>query len=429
MKDITRKFSEAGSFDKEKTSSIPPLLKGEALLHLPLNRGETVPHLSLCKGGFAEVFPHVENDTCEDLYLKGQKEGIYAWHASQQFNANLREVLRQLTLDVQQALGDNLTALILGGGYGRGEGGIVRINGVEQPYNDLDFTLVVKHKRAVPQDLLAAVCKRYEAILKVQVDFSRPLTVKNIRRWPHWLMWYDLLNGHVVLTGPPDILSAHAPTLLQKPLPSIEATRLLLNRGAGLLWAMQVVQGLEPPPDLDFVRRNYYKCALALGDALLIVYQRFATPYHGRDLRLIELTQTVKEVAALQLESLYHTALRFKFRPDEVLDIAFDLERLQVLAERWGLVFLHVEQLRTNHPGFSLTDYVKWSGLREPVQQPGIKRLRNWIQNGRLGTWSWRYPREKLYRQLPILLGLTEIPVIDWLEETARFLKIWHRFN
>ena len=74
-----------------------------------------------------------------------------------------------------------------------------------------------------------------------------------------------------------------APSALHEPLPAIEGARLLLNRGAGLLWAMRVVQGHESPPDVDFVRRNYWKCALALGDALLIAHQRYSTPYSGRD--------------------------------------------------------------------------------------------------------------------------------------------------
>ena len=56
-------------------------------------------------------------------------------------------------------------------------------------------------------------------------------------------MWYDLLNGHIVIKGPSDILSAHAPAALKKTLPVIEATRLVLNRGAGLLWALRVVRG------------------------------------------------------------------------------------------------------------------------------------------------------------------------------------------
>lgn len=354
---------------------------------------------------------------------------IYARHASAEFNVRLHAVLQRLTADIQRVLKDNLVALTLGGGYGRGEGGVVCVNGQEQPYNDLDLILVVERKKGVPWDAVEGIRHHYEAELRIQVDFGRPLTLKDIRRWPHWLRWYDLLNGHVVLAGPPDALRAWAPPTLRGPLPSIEATRLLLNRGAGLLWAVRVLNGIESSPDSDFVRRNYFKCALALGDALLITHQRFATPYRGRDLLLARLAAECAAVAALRVEPLYGPALRFKFRPDESSDVSLNGAQMHALAERWGSVFLHVECLRTGYRWPSLAEYAEWSGIRESEQNGPLKRLYNTIRNRKLGTWSWRYPRERLYRQLPVLLRLTGAPVADWPAETARFLAVWNRFN
>lgn len=353
----------------------------------------------------------------------------YAQHASARFNDWLHEVLQRLTADVQRALEENLVALILGGGYGRGEGGIICDDGIERPYNDLDLTLVVRRKRRCPWDRLDEIKKRYETELGIEIDFSRPLTIGDIKRWPHWLMWYDLLHGHVVLAGPPDILTAHAPARLNDPPPTIEATRLLLNRGAGLLWAERIVRRIESPPDDDFVRRNYFKCALALGDALLIVHRRFATPYRGRDARLERLMAERSDVAALELASLYRAALQFKFRPDRAPDGSLDRTRLRGLGERWGAVFLYVERHRTGRAWSTLSDYVRWSGLREPEQHTPVRLVRNVIRNRQLGLWSWRYPREQLYRRLPVLLGLTDASVSDWATETGRFLDIWRRFN
>ena len=352
---------------------------------------------------------------------------IYARHATDGFNLRLHTVLQRLAVDVQQVLDGNLVALVLGGGYGRGEGGVVQVCGVEQPYNDLDLVLVVKRKRRVSWEALTAVGKQYEAETGVHVDFSWPLTLRDIESWPCWMMWYDLVNGHVVLSGPPDVLSARASAALQGPLPLIEGTRLLLNRGAGLLWGMRVVQGVEPPPDSDFVRRNYQKCALALGDALLIAYRRFTTPYRGRDLLFDRLMDDSEEVAALQLGELYREALQFKFRPDEAPNVPMDGVLLHALAERWGSVFLHVERLRTGRGWPSLAAYARWRGLREPDQHMPGKWLRNLIRNSQLSVWSWRYPRERLYRQLPVLLGMTERA--GWPADSARFLATWQRFS
>lgn len=354
---------------------------------------------------------------------------MYARHASTEFNARLHGALQRLTVDVRRVLRDNLVALVLGGGYGRGEGGVVGTGGEERPYNDLDLVLVVRRKNAVPAAALAAIGKAYGAELGIEVDFSRPLTLRDIRRWPHRLIWFDLLNGHVVLCGPQDLLRTCAPQRLREPLPAIEATRLLLNRGAGLLWALRLIRGLEPSPDADFARRNYYKCALALGDALLIVHRRFSSSYSRRDALLAGLEADCAEVVELDVGPLYRRALRFKFWPDTLPDEVPDEACLQALAEGWGQVFLYVECLRTRRRWPSLAAYTSWRGVREPDQNTLLQWPRNVAWNRRIGVWSWRYPRERLYRRLPTLLGLTRIPVADWPAETAHFLALWKRFN
>ena len=74
----------------------------------------------------------------------------YAGHASAAFNTRMQTWLTALSGDVRQALGENLTALVLGGGYGRGEGGVLLVSGEERPYNDLDLILIVRRKASVP---------------------------------------------------------------------------------------------------------------------------------------------------------------------------------------------------------------------------------------------------------------------------------------
>ena len=113
-----------------------------------------------------------------------------------------------LSGEVRQAMGENLIALVLGGGYGRGEGGVLRVSGEERPYNDLDLVLIVRRKSGLPWETLHAIQHKYAALTGIEVDFSRPLTVDDVRAWPHTLMWSDLLQGHRVLDGPADILTA-----------------------------------------------------------------------------------------------------------------------------------------------------------------------------------------------------------------------------
>jgi hypothetical protein len=129
------------------------------------------------------------------------------------------------------------------------------------------------------------------------------------------------------------------------------------------------------------------------------------------------------------LEALYRDALQFKFRPHEAPPVPTDEAAFQALAERWGQVFLHAERRRTARPWTSMNEYVGWKGLREPGEHTPAKLLRNLIRNRQLGVWSWRYPRERLYRQLPVLLGLAGSLPSDWPAQTAEFIATWKRFS
>ncbi len=356
-------------------------------------------------------------------------KAVYTRDGSDAFNEQLHDILDRIADRVESVMKGNLVALILGGGYGRGEGGVIEKNGREMPYNDLDFTLVVKSKSRLPWEELNAVRKEFAALLGIHVDFSRPLTVGDIENWPSWLMWYDLLNGHVTLKGPPNFLEKHAPETLRNPLPAIEATRLLLNRGAGILWALRVIRRFESEPDEDFVRRNYFKCALALGDALLIAFKKYTTQYYGRDILVRDLAHSEPRVASLDLQQLYDQALKFKFRPDSVSQKPITEKMLLDVARKWGQVFLLVETVRCDTKFGSLDEYIDWSGIREKDQHALKPMFRNFIKNVGLGRLSFRYPRETLYRELPVLLGLVKKSPSDWSVESRNFLNTWDRFN
>jgi len=352
-----------------------------------------------------------------------------ATHASDEFNVRLGQSLDGIAKDCREALQDNLCALILGGGYGRSEGGVVKETGIEMPYNDFDFTIIVKDPEKIPDGALKEISEKYEPILKIDVDFSRPLTVKDVQNWPHILMWQDLLNGHIVIDGPEDILEKNAPANLRDPLPVIEASKLTLNRGAGLLWAILCEQNIEKLPDKDFIRRNYYKTALAIGDALLIAYKMHKTPYTGRDVRLIKLAEKEKAVEEIGITPLYTDALEFKFRPDSFNNFTPQLSDLKALSELWKNIFLHIESLRTNRKWSSVAEYSAWSGIREPNQNSINKWPRNIIQNLRYKKLSLKYPREGLFRKIPILLCSQPASTESWINECRIFMKVWDKFN
>jgi hypothetical protein len=355
---------------------------------------------------------------------------IYAPSASPEFQAWFGERMQCLADDVRQGVGDNLVALILGGGYGRGEGGVVRRNQREMPYNDIDLTIVVNEPTRVDRRGLEAIGKRASDALGIEVDFSRPVAPGDVQNWPNTLMWHDLLNGHIVLAGEPDILKRLAPPTLSEPVAPTEALRLLLNRGSGLLWAMAVKRGDETPPDQDFVKRNAYKCLMALGDAVLITHNKYNTLYTGRDVTFMEVCANQIDVNTLNIQDGYRAALAFKFTPDLAPPVDTGMDGLRAIADTWISVLLYVERSRhRNHDWRTIDDYIAWSGIRERDQNSAGRWLKNAVQNGMLGRTSVRYPRERLYRELPALLTSERKDTACWAERVGSYLKIWKRFN
>ena len=242
-------------------------------------------------------------------------------------------------------------------------------------------------------------------------------------------MWHDLLHGHRVLVGPPDVLTARAPEHVGQVPPPVEASRLLLNRGAGLLWAQCVVAGVTVPPDADFVRRNLHKAGLALGDALLLASGDYSPRTGDRSKRLAALAAVRPELVTPVVRAAYDEAVRFKRRPDEVAGPADPAVALGNMAHSWGEVLLALERRRLGGDWPDLGAYCAWDGLREPEESDPARWARNLAVGTQLGRPSLRYPRERLYRLLPALLGLTGATVADWPAATAALLATWRRVN
>lgn len=352
----------------------------------------------------------------------------YAWHGSEQFDQYLHQILKELSLEAVEAVGSNLLAIVLTGGYGRSEGGIVVENGIEKPYNDLDLVPIIESYDYELNDKLMPVSQKYAEKLNIHVDFSRPLTPSMIKNLPHKLMWQDVLNGHIVLYGDQEIFKANMPSYMKKPLPVIEASHLLLNRGAGLIWSTAILEGHIKKEEDDFVRRNYYKAALAIGDALLIFFNSHQTSYRGRDDLLRKLLPTVKVSNSQILQSLYEKSLQFKFSPDKFNDFKADISALKELSAMLVEIFLFIESKRCNRMFSNAKMYSKATFIREQSEHLLRKFPRNLYHNLKARRLSLRYPREKLYRLLPVLLT-SNSKNIKWKKQAIEFLKVWQKFN
>jgi hypothetical protein len=335
--------------------------------------------------------------------------------------------------EIEQAMGEPFLALILAGGYGRGEGACIQKDGKEAPYNDFDLFVVTRKRTSLSEEILE-ITKAYEEKLGIEVDIGKPLTIDMIKVLPHQLMWQDLLQSHKVIVGDPQILSGHAPSYLRESLPQVEALRLLLNRGSGLLQAIIHCQaGIQDAkhilPDPDFIRRNREKCTLALGDSLLITHRLYTPPLDQRTQTLHEQVDTLLVPQAQRILFMYEMAARFKTQPDSLDKNQPPLSDLLEIAQLWVEVMLYCERTRTgkvwNHAG----EYERDHFIREPEQHTPRNLLRNLGKNFKEGRISLLYPREKLYGQLGVLLENPKPEESAWRKRAVAFLGAWNGCN
>ena len=221
-------------------------------------------------------------------------------------DADAEKLLAQTLSDIGKTLSGTELSVYLGGSYGRGDGGVRqdKENGIL--YNDLDFFVFARKKPANAETVLKEIAEKYERQLKVDVDFSAVMTVKDIKKNAGRLMMQELKRGCRLVVGE-DVLAQYLPEIPAEKLPFSEACRLLLNRGMGLLLAGEKISlGSE---EKDFILRNIYKAILGAGDAMLIANGCYCWKLDGR-LKLIE-NSDMPQI----YKGLYREAVEFKRTP------------------------------------------------------------------------------------------------------------------
>ena len=219
-------------------------------------------------------------------------------------DAALRAALPEIVAAVRGCALPGFAGLVLGGGYGRGEGGATAAHRL---YNDLDlFVFLDAPEAAFPSfaQRLAPVAAAFTARLGVDVDFTLR-TAARLRRDGRRLMVQELLRGHVALDPADFDLAAWSGVRPRAAadLPAGEAARLVMNRGMGLEFARRRLAANGGRADA-FVLRNLNKAVLGAGDARLIAEGRYAWRLDARE-------------AALGDDAAYARACAFKRRPTD----------------------------------------------------------------------------------------------------------------
>jgi hypothetical protein len=323
--------------------------------------------------------------------------------------AHLQATCEQVLAGVRRLIpADRLEGLLLGGGYGRGEGGVLRTPEGGQPYNDLEFYVFARGQAVLAERQfrhpLHELGESLSPAAGLEVEF-KVLTLDKLRKSPPSMFYYDLVMGHRWFAGDDTLLAGCEPHRDAAKIPLHEATRLLMNRCSGLLFAQ--VRLAEPgftDADADFVGRNLAKAQLAFGDVLLTAHGQYHWSCQERHRRLeqLDLTDLPWTTALI---THHATGVEFKLHPTRSTESQTALTvRHSELAALGEKLWLWLESRRLAQTFATARDYAL-SGINKcPETSPLRNRLVNLRAFGPGGLVSGRYPRERLLTTLPLLL-------------------------
>lgn len=339
-------------------------------------------------------------------------------------------------------------ALLLAGGYGRGEGGVLSTSNGDAPYNDLEFFLLIQgsprwNERRYSAEIHILEKKMTEKI-GIEVEF-KILSLEKLILSPTSMFYYDLVTGHRVIAGSVNLLGDCKHHADAARIPNHEATRLLLNRCGGLLFAAHRFRKVEMMrEDLDFIARNIAKSQLAMGDAILATMGQYHWSCIERNQRLTALRKDGLPMD--EIGKFHELGVLFKLRPslsswnkEELKKLHQDVTQLAWDVWKW------IEEQRLGRAVESPVSYLNISN-KCPETSPmknALIRGKCFGMKGLLPPSTFHYPRQSLMNSLAILLWSPELfdqkkawlshqlvsPIDSWDDAIAAYQELWHRFG
>ena len=248
------------------------------------------------------------------------------------------------------------TAVVLIGGYGRGEGGVDRSDGHERPHNNLDLLVItgdagasaLQQAKQALQEAVAPISREHN----IDIDTSA-VAASSLRSSPSLVIWYDMRFGHKTIMGD----ESFVPSLTHFDLPRIppwDVRNLLVNRGTLLVINKLLIEraGLEEPLRRLIVK-HAMKAIIGYGDALLF----FRGDYHWSYLEKQRRMRARSDVPPA-FQELYDEAMEFRFEPDYARYLNRDpAEWMDELCAQLAPIHLECESARLGAEGLEWGTY------------------------------------------------------------------------
>jgi len=200
----------------------------------------------------------------------------------------VQDVLDIVLGEIIRLMGEYVQAIVLTGGYGRGEGGVCLSEGGYRLVNDLDLAVFVEKdfkrikKQYTPRlkALATSLQPKARGIKQIDMDIT---SINRYRFRPNLVNNYEIKQGHQVLFGSLDLAKV-MPNLVAENLPVFDGTTYFYSRGSGLLLpALYLVTGsLKHAALQENFQIELQKACQAMGDALLLKLRRYHCSYRER---------------------------------------------------------------------------------------------------------------------------------------------------
>ncbi len=293
----------------------------------------------------------------------------YTAHHDDRINTFVESHLTEITKQIRNLMADDVLAIILSGGFGRGEGSIIeRDDGSLHVVNDYDIDIIYKEKFNKLLSKIFTHLRYRKKINHIAIDLARHFDIKQIdlnlktandlhpESNPK-LADYDLAYGHVVLFEK-NIIFKKVPKYESSQIPIFEGTWLLRNRGIGLLLASFYISGNTIAAEkTEYFYIEINKAILAMGDALFILKGKYVCSYAERSRQFDELCDEHVPNHEFLIQ-LYKDASHYKLFPCKDMHTTYNcVELYNMVCELYCEFFLYYETNRLERPVTSIHEY------------------------------------------------------------------------
>lgn len=277
---------------------------------------------------------------------------------STQFEAKLSNVLEDIALDIELLINKDLyEAVILIGGYGRGEGGVVVVEGEELPHNNFDFVVISKDITQKDKDYLTFKCQRifddHTKVLGILVEFTVISSFK-LNTCDPLVITYDMKYGHKLICGNAVSLVENKNFELEN-IPSWDVRNLIVNRGTLLVIndLMLNKDNLERK-EKKIIIKHWIKAIIGYGDALLFYLGDYNYSYVEKQKRMKK-----QNAVSDKFKNIYNEAMNFRFEPEYEDYLSLDFKEHQsFLKNELSKIHTKCEELALNKVQINSLSYI-----------------------------------------------------------------------